>query len=305
MDRNGEYWRVLQRDLRRQWMRRLARQFSSQVERMAAIPRWEKAAKDYAGGHLKKPTLSTCIITMNSQDRIRPLLQYIRSFTDEIVVGVDSKTTDNTFEACQGLADELFVIESTALTCNAGLEPLVGRCHGDWILRLDDDEFPEPELVRWLPGILTQPEITHYKMPRLHLSNIEPLEWINDSYLYPDYQMRLCRNKKELLSFPGAVGHTQIECGGKRGKIHSANLVHLNMAINPRFKREAKLRTYIKRLDGQWVHPVNEHALLFENFPYCIESYNHPDREFCNVLIETTRHQRNIYEQQALQAVSS
>ena len=75
---------------------------------------------------------------MNSAQRIRPLLQYIRRFSDEIVVGVDSKTTDDTLATCEGLADELFVIQSDALTCNAGLEPLVERCHDkawDWLLK--------------------------------------------------------------------------------------------------------------------------------------------------------------------------
>lgn len=296
IQRDERYVQTLAKDTRRQQARRLARQLAVQYERAFMLPQWKKAAR----GNRK---LSTCIITMNSADRIQPLLRYIRRFSDEIVVGVDSKTTDNTFEACRGLADELFTIESEALTCNAGLEPLVDRCHGDWVLRLDDDEFPEPQITELIGGVIATDKYTHYKLPRLHLCSVEPLLWINDGYLYPDYQMRLFKNERALLKFPGAVGHLGIECEGPKGRLNSINLVHLNLAINPRFKREAKLRTYIERLNGGWVHPVNEHALLFEDFSYRIEPYDIADTEFSTLLKDTVLHQRAIYEAQRLEPV--
>lgn len=291
IQRDRAYYRIYNRDMRRQKVRRFVHQLGLWFEDRWIRPQWEASSQSSKSG-LK---LSTCIMTMNSAERIQPLLRYIRSFSDEIVVGVDSKTTDNTLEACQGLADEVFVIQSDALTCNAGLEALVARCHGDWILRLDDDEFPEPHFAKLVTGAISTQRYTHYKLPRLHLCNIEPLEWINDGYLYPDFQMRLFVNDKSLLKFPGAVGHLGIECQGRKGRINTVNLVHLNMAINPRFKREAKLETYIKRLNGAWVHPINEHALLWEDFRYRIEPYRYPDSAFCQLLIETTRHQRDYY----------
>ena len=294
IQRDPHYRQILKRDTNRQKARRWAHQLGALYERQVMLSRWQATAK--ASG---APKLSTCIITMNAAERIVPLLRYIRRFSDEIVVGVDSKTTDSTLEVCQGLTDELFVIESEALTCNAGLEALVERCHGDWVLRLDDDEFPEPHFTDLVKGIIHTNRYTHYKMPRLHLCGIEPLQWINDGYLYPDYQMRLFRNDHSLLKFPGAVGHLGIECSGPKGRLNTVNLVHLNMAINPRFKREQKLKTYIERLNGGWVHPVNEHALLWEDFNYRIEPYDYPDAEFRQILIETTRHQRDWYEANA------
>lgn len=288
--RDRAYYSTLAADTRRQRFRRWAQWWGVAYETQCVYPRWEKAASKPG------PKLSTCIMTMNGEHRIRPLLEYIRTFSDEIVVGVDSKTTDNTLAACKGLCDELFVIESDALTVNAGLEKLINRCHGDWVLRLDDDEFPEPHFARYKNGILAQEKYTHYKLPRLHLCNIHPMQWVDDGYLYPDYQMRLFKNDKSLLTFPGAVGHLGIRCAGPKGRLNSINLVHLNLAINPRFKREEKLATYIKRLNGGWVHPVNEHALLFEDFKYNIKPYSHPDAQFIKTLADTTAHQRDVYE---------
>jgi glycosyltransferase involved in cell wall biosynthesis len=292
--RDQRYTSVFQRDMRRQSVRRISKKIGVLYETAFKKPGWLAY-----GGRQKteaSPQLSTCIITMNAEHRIVPLLRYIRSFSDEIVVGVDRKTTDNTFAACEGLADELFWIENQALTCNGGLESLISRCHGDWILRLDDDEFPEPSFHEVLSGLI-QPsaEATHYKLPRLHLSAVDPLTWIDDGYLYPDFQMRLFKNERSLLKFPGNVGHLGIECAGKRQRINTVNLVHLNLAINPRFKREEKLKIYIKRLNGGWVHPVNEQALLFEDFNLRQKPYCFPDQAFCQLLQETTRIQRNMY----------
>jgi glycosyltransferase involved in cell wall biosynthesis len=296
--RDKQYFQVYKRDMRRQKLRRIVHGLQACFEKSFKVPQW-KARSSQLATNPNRLRLSTCIITMNSANRIRPLLEYIRSFSDEIVVGVDSKTTDNTFEVCQGLADELFIIESTALTCNAGLEELVSHCHGDWVLRLDDDEFPEPLLHEILPALLSEAnekDITHYKMPRLHLSNVAPFEWVDDGYLYPDYQLRLFVNKPDLLIFPGPVGHKGIECHGSRSKLHSVNLVHLNLAINPRFRREEKLKTYIKRLNGEWVHPVNETALLFEDFHYKIRPYKADNTAFLHQMEETVKNQYAVYE---------
>lgn len=301
IQRDSEYYQTLKRDNRRQRGRRFAHRLGKLYESLFMVPQWEALGR----GQKSRPRLSTCLMTMNSAERIQPLLRYIRRFSDEIVVGVDSKTTDNTLEACQGLADELFVIQSDALTCNAGLEPLVERCHGDWVLRLDDDEFPEPHFERLVAGLLRGEHYTHYKIPRLHLCDVEPMRWVDDGYLYPDYQMRLFRNDKTLLRFPGAVGHLGIECDGPKGRLNTVNLIHLNLAINPRFKREAKLKTYIERLNGGWVHPVNEHALLFEDFRYNIRPYNYPNPDFLALLRETTLHQRRIYEEARKQPAHS
>jgi Glycosyl transferase family 2 len=300
IQRDSRYHAVYRRDRQRQVVRRMTHRLGEWYERAFLQSGWRSRITE-----AKKPRLSVCIMTMNAADRIRSLLEYIRPFADEIVVGVDSKTTDNTLECCQGLADELFIIQSDALTCNAGLEALVDRCHGDWILRLDDDEFPEPHFAELVGGVISTERFTHYKLPRLHLCSIDPLQWINDDYLYPDFQMRLFRNEKSLLTFPGAVGHRGIECAGKKGRLNTVNLVHLNLAINPRFKREEKLKTYIKRLNGGWVHPVNEHALLFEDFRYCIEPYCYPDSAFLKTLSDTVRHQRGIYEAKHLAVFSA
>ena len=298
LTRDARYHRTWQRDQLRQKIRRIARRPQALLEKTCHWPRWRQQSTQLLRTGQRPPTLSVCFMAMNAQDRIGPLLKYLRPVVNELVVGVDSKSTDNTFDLCCQLADVCFIVDNDAPTCNGGLEAIVSRCTQDWILRLDDDEFPEPELWSLLPGLLANTRYTHFKLPRLHLAQATDantnLTWIDDGYLYPDYQTRLFRNDPNAFRFPPAIGHVQINMTGPRGKLHAINLVHLNLAINPRPKREAKLRNYILRhqnpntpQNNQWVHPINETALLFENYPYTIKPYTHPSPHFRQLLCAT------------------
>ena len=275
--RDKAYYRTYNRDMRRQWGRRLAHHWQAALQGQLSWPQWGKVSQTHK-------TLSICIITMNAAQRIEPILKHLRPLADELVIGVDSKTTDHTLALCKPYADECFTVDNPAATCNGGLKDLVSRCHGDWVLRLDDDELMDPAFARFLPALMEQTRFTHFKIPRLHLCAFNPLMWVDDGYLWPDYQLRLFKNDGALLRFPPPVGHVGIECDGPRGRLPSLPMIHLNLAINNRQRREAKLRKYITRHQGEWVHPVNETCLLYEDFRYCIRPYRHEDRLWLKTL---------------------
>lgn len=65
----------------------------------------------------------------------------------------------------------------------------VHACNGEYVLRLDDDEFPTPEMIRWLQDERFC-ESTHWKFARLHLWN-DIFHFVNDGQLWPDHQTRL------------------------------------------------------------------------------------------------------------------
>jgi hypothetical protein len=281
--RDQTYLNTFHRDMKRQAWRRRMHRVQALLQQWQQWPRWRKIQP---AGH----TLSVCIMTMNAADRIAPVLQYLRPIADELVIGIDSKTTDNTAAVCAPYADICFHIENPAATCNGGLAALVSRCTGDWVLRLDDDELVTPAFAQCVAALMQQQQYTHYKMPRLHLSALTPLTWIDDGYLSPDYQLRLFKNTPSQLHFPPPIGHVGIECEGKRGRLPSLPIIHLNLVVYNRQQREAKLRRYIDRLHGGWVHPVNESTLLFEDFRYRTRPYQHPDATWCQQLITISQH---------------
>ena len=80
-------------------------------------------------------SLSVGILAFNSADYIEPLLKAAKDFADEIVVGVDSSSTDSTEQICRNYADKLFRLEPIG-TSERALAWLNEQCAGDWILRL-------------------------------------------------------------------------------------------------------------------------------------------------------------------------
>jgi glycosyltransferase involved in cell wall biosynthesis len=277
--RDHKYWQTLKNDMRRQQWRRRVHRLHALWQQRTQWPLWQKLTT-------RPGRLSICIMTMNAEQRLGPVLARIRPFADELVIGVDSKTTDGTLAIAQAYADTCITIDNPAATCNGGLKTLVSHCTGDWLLRLDDDELMPPEFWELLPALMAQTRYTHFKLPRLHLNQLSPLLWIDDGYLYPDYQLRLLKNDPALHHFPPPVGHVGLTCEGERGRLASLPIIHLNLAINSPDARAAKLRKYIDRLAGQWVHPVNETCLLYERFDYRVRPYLHPNAQWLDSLTQ-------------------
>ncbi len=82
------------------------------------------------------------------------------------------------------------------------------QCSGDWIFQIDADEIPNPYLIQALPYLLeANPEVEAYWVPRVntvagitddHVSKwgwkLNDQGWVN----FPDWQMRLHKNKEEI-----------------------------------------------------------------------------------------------------------
>lgn len=74
------------------------------------------------------------------------------------------------------------------------LDDAIRACDGDYILRLDDDEFPSPDLVQWLRD-RQYLEHDHWQFPRMHMWPNRNM-FIDDPQLWPDCQTRLSMQAK-------------------------------------------------------------------------------------------------------------
>lgn len=84
------------------------------------------------------------MIAKDEQQFLRPALASVRYVADEIIVGVDDRTTDDTADiaARYGASVHTFTWQDDfAAARNHGLD----RAHGDWILVIDPDERLLPE----------------------------------------------------------------------------------------------------------------------------------------------------------------
>lgn len=88
------------------------------------------------------------------------------------------------------------------------LEDAIALTHGEYVLRLDDDERCSPAMVRWLEKkqYLAGP---HWSFPRVHFWR-DPTTVLVEDYYFPDIQTRLSKRQ-----FAG--GRNEIHAGSPHG----------------------------------------------------------------------------------------
>jgi hypothetical protein len=109
----------------------------------------------------------------------------------------------------------------------------VNACHGDWVLRLDDDEAVSPALQSWLAsGEYERSTERTFSFPRVYLWPDARHVLINPG-MYPDLQTRLGRRENML-------GVTYIHAGNPSGPgktVHYA-IEHHKLLVKDRATRE-------------------------------------------------------------------
>ena len=120
--------------------------------------------------------LSVSIVCKNSADTIGRTLDSVQGLADEIVA-VDSGSTDATLDMLREAGAR--VIESPWLGYVKTKQLALDHCQGDWVLALDSDESPLPELIRSIESALTNPgKHTGFLVNRkvyVHINNSNPV----------------------------------------------------------------------------------------------------------------------------------
>jgi hypothetical protein len=113
----------------------------------------------------------------------------------------------------------------------------VGRCLGEYVLRLDDDETPSGEMVDWIQaeGYTTQ---LHWRFKRKHLWE-DQMHFLANERLWPDYQTRLSVKKM-------ATGRTEVHAASPYGKgfLAPGAIHHHKFLLRTREERQAMANKY-------------------------------------------------------------
>lgn len=152
--------------------------------------------------------VSVVILTQNSEGHLPLLLEFVSRHFAEIVIGVDRKSTEQTFTAARRFTEKVFWIDNPGGIVEETIERLVSRCSNDWVLRLDDDELVSLGLVRFIERILPTLDVDavgiHRKWCRVNLDK-GALEYSTNPHYGYDWQWRLFR--KSTVGFNTRV-HT-------------------------------------------------------------------------------------------------
>lgn len=155
-----------------------------------------------------RPLLSCCIIACNEERSIRCCLESV-SFADELVVVIDSRSSDATEEIARKLGAR--VVEHPYQGNIEQKNFALSQSRGDWILAIDADEVISEPLAREIRSLLDSPppDVDGYEINRVthHLGR-----WIRHGDFYPDWQLRLLRRGSGQWS--GTNPHGRIRVRG-------------------------------------------------------------------------------------------
>jgi len=189
-----------------------------------------------------KPRVSVSIITRDSERILTRAVAQARRFADEVVVGIDAASSDRTWEVACELADTVYRFRHPDQLAPAHMLAL-RYCRGDWILRLDDDEYMEAGFEKVLPDLLKTSHFTHYYLSRKLVVSENPPLYVRRTPWYPDYQLRLFRNDPSLVWKPPRF-HTGYHVAGQGGLESRCSILHYEALLCSVERRKEKMQVY-------------------------------------------------------------
>ena len=114
----------------------------------------------------RKPRLSVCMIVKNEERFLGQCLTSVKDIADELIV-IDTGSTDRTVEIAREHEAQVGHFEwcnDFAAARNASIAPATG----DWILFLDADEELSHKEKAELPHLLSQIEVSLYRLPLIN-----------------------------------------------------------------------------------------------------------------------------------------
>ncbi|MDQ6785090.1 MAG: hypothetical protein M3063_16970 [Actinomycetota bacterium] len=158
------------------------------------------------------PTLSVCLVTANSSDRLAWWCQHVRGYADELVIAVGADSLDDTAGIAHRYADQVLAIGGEPARARDWVHR---RAIGDWILLLDDDEILASDAAGLLRPLLDDRDYTHYLLPTRQVVDCgADLGWVPGGGTGPDPTVRLWRNLGGL-HFVGGAGPADPLVGGR------------------------------------------------------------------------------------------
>jgi hypothetical protein len=193
------------------------------------------------------------ILTRDSARWIGHVLSAYRELGVEPLYIVDSRSKDKTLEILQALKADCIPFTPRGEIVEAGMIEFGSKAAGtEWVLRVDDDEFPSRELLDWVVREGVTSEAAYWGISRKEISFQEAgfvysrwpprVAWIDDRFVL-NPQIRLYRANAvryvEKLHTPGFEAPPPLAFAPE-----GCSLIHFNNIVRSVGERIAKVRKY-------------------------------------------------------------
>lgn len=222
---------------------------------------------------LPRIPLSVCLITQNVAAFLPYCLAGFEDLADEIIV-VDSYSNDGTVELLRNHPKVRLFHRRFQDHFGAQKNFAIEQARGEWVLIVDSDEILGDRLRERLPRLIASPRLSHYKLARYWVVSGPPWVHVQSEKHYPDYQLRLFRNRPHFRYGPDKVVHTHFPRSGRGPgrKLGRCHIFHFDFLLKDRAAREAKVSRYLKLEPGS---SGTSQMYLYETCPHrlreCLE----------------------------------
>ena len=158
-------------------------------------------------------TLSVCVIVKDGEYSLGRTLRSIENIADEIIIGIDENTKDDTARIAEAFGAESFIVKSPVETgFDEARNETIKRAKMDWILWIDTDEtFENAEKLR---KYLRPNCFMGYAIKQHHYA-IEP-----PALMKTDIPVRMFRNREGIKFFGIVHEHPEKKFGDGVGKVY-------------------------------------------------------------------------------------
>ncbi len=191
------------------------------------------------------------IPTLNGARWLGQLLDAYRTFGVEPLYAVDDRSDDGALELLRARGARIALIHQDGFHVENVFAQMSRFVDRDWILRLDDDEFPSRGLLEWAKKAIAAPDIASWWLPRVtlfrHKGRLKYSRIKTHYHLYPrslllDPQCRLYRHRE--VSYITNVHTSGFESANEGLAPASAFFLHLDVLLRNPGERLAKMRRY-------------------------------------------------------------
>lgn len=168
----------------------------------------------------KNNNISVVINTFNEEENLQECILSI-IWVDEIII-VDSGSKDKTIHIAKKYTQNIIFLpkcDYVEQIRNFGIE----KSKSEWVLILDADETVPSESERVIRNLIKNKSFDGYLFPRRNY--ISKTKYLKHGYFFPDYQLRLFRNRSDIR-FSGVI-HDQPKIKKNRlGIVSEVEIIH-------------------------------------------------------------------------------